>query len=212
MMARVGSDAYRSRQTDRVLKSQRKRELMKKIILFTLLATLPLQTISATDLPPAPPGFTWQEIPRLKAAFLRPNGWFFKREERKDTLAYFITKENIEKNGQFQTGLTINVFRLEKDSAVERGKSLIDQLAADKHGEKWARDAGPFKEFGCLAKDTDASGTTEIYTLAIANPRTNTLYLFIFESPESSWDAAWKIGKQIMDTLAMDGEIYHSQP
>src|SRR5437588_4330869 len=93
----------------------------------------------AMDLPPAPEGFTWQEIPELKAAFLKPNGWFFKREEQKGTLAYFITKEDIDKNGQFQTGLTINVFRLKKDSAVERGKSMIDQIAATKHGKKWAQ-------------------------------------------------------------------------
>jgi hypothetical protein len=45
----------------------------------------------AIDLPPAPPGFPWQEIPELKAAFLKPNGWYFKRETQKDTLAYFIT-------------------------------------------------------------------------------------------------------------------------
>jgi hypothetical protein len=31
--------------------------------------------------------------------------------------------------------------------------------------------------------------------------------MFIFESPESEWDAAWKIGEQIMDTLAIDDEI-----
>jgi hypothetical protein len=52
-----------------------------------------VQNIAAIDVPPPPPGFTWQEIPELKAAFLKPNGWFFKREEQKATLAYFITKE-----------------------------------------------------------------------------------------------------------------------
>lgn len=39
------------------------------------------------DLPPPPSGFSWQEVPELKAAFLKPNGWFFKREEEKGTLA-----------------------------------------------------------------------------------------------------------------------------
>jgi hypothetical protein len=34
---------------------------------------------------------------------------------------------------------------------------MIDQLAANKHGEKWNRDLGPFKEFGCLVKDTDST-------------------------------------------------------
>jgi len=41
----------------------------------------------------------------------------------------------------------------------------------------------------------------------VANPKTNTLYLFIFESPETNWDSAWKIGKQILDSLVIDDEI-----
>ncbi len=56
-------------------------------------------------------------------------------------------------------------------------------------------------------KDTDSSGTSISQTLTVANPKTNTLYMFIFESPESEWDAAWKTGKQIMDTVAIDDEI-----
>jgi hypothetical protein len=183
---------------------------MKNLVPLSLLAlfvTLSVQTIVAIDVPPPPPGFTWQEIPELKAAFLKPNGWFFKREEQRGTLAYFITKEDIDKSGQFQTGLTVNVFHLKKDPAVERGKYMIDQLAATKHGEKWSRDFGPFREFGCLTKDTDSSGTIVMQTLTVANPKTNALYLFIFESPEPEWDAAWKTGKQIMDMLAIDDEI-----
>jgi hypothetical protein len=181
---------------------------MKRLVMPTLLAILIVQSVFATDLPAPPTGFTWEEIPELKAAFLKPTGWFFKRQEEKGTLAYFISKEDMDKKGQFQTGLTVNVFRLKKDSAVERGKGLIDRMAADKHGEKWVQKAGgPFREFGCLVKDTDASGAVVVHALAVANPKTNTLYLFIFESPESDWDSAWKTGKQIMDTLAIDDGI-----
>jgi hypothetical protein len=46
-----------------------------------------------------------------------------------------------------------------------------------------------------------------IHTLAVANPKTNTLYLIIFESLEPEWDKAWKIGKPIMDMLALEDEI-----
>ncbi len=163
---------------------------MKESLLLALLTSLVVYALPAIDLPSPPPGFTWQEIPELKAAILRPNGWFFKREEGKGTLAYFITKENIENNGQFQTGLTLNVFRLKKESAVEKGRNFIYQLANRQHGEKWAREVGPFKEFGCLTKDTEPGGTSVVQTLMVANPKTNTLYLLIFESPESEWDSA----------------------
>ena len=60
---------------------------MKGLPLLNLLATLFLPALVATDRPVPPAGFTWQEVPELKAAFLRPDGWFFKREKDKGTLA-----------------------------------------------------------------------------------------------------------------------------
>jgi|SRR5580704_4412840 hypothetical protein len=180
---------------------------MRGLLLLTFLASLFVHAVPAIDLPAPPPGFTWQDTPELKAAILRPKGWFFKREEVKGTLAYFITRESIENGGEFQTGLTVNVFRHKKDSAVETAKYYIDQLAAKKHAEKWFKEVGPFKEFGCLTRDTDSSGTSVSQTLTVANPKTNTMYIFIFESTESDWDSAWKVGKQIMDALAIDDGI-----
>jgi hypothetical protein len=188
---------------------QVRRTLVKWLCLGSMAGSLLLSTVTAQDVPAPPPGFTWQKVAELKAAFLQPSGWFFKREEEKGTLAYFITKENIDKSGgKFQTGLTINVFHLKKDPAVARAKDLIDQIATERRSnEKWARDFGPFKEFGCRYEDTDPSGTIVAHNLTVANPKTNTMYLFVFESPKSEWDDAWKIGKVIMDNLAIDDEI-----
>ena len=162
----------------------------------------------ATELPPAPDGFTWQEVPELKAALLKPQGWFFKREEQKDTLAYFITKENIDQSGEFKTGLSVNVFRsLKKSKAVDQAEYMIANLVKKYHVEPFQRKVGPFYELCCELKDTDATGTVVMRELAVANQKTNTLYLFIFESPESEWSAASKTGEQIMDKLALDDEI-----
>jgi hypothetical protein len=180
---------------------------MKKFVCVFLLGTLFAITIRALDLPKPPHGFTWQEIPELKAAFLKPDGWFFKQESNKGTKAYFITQEDITKSGEFSTGLTVNVIHLKKDSAVERGKAMIDQMAAQHHVKTWSRVFGPFQEFGCELKDTDASGTIVMQALNVANPKTNVLYVFTFESPIAEWDAAWKIGQQMMDSLALDDEV-----
>jgi hypothetical protein len=180
---------------------------MKRIALIGLLVALLTRELSATDLPKPPAGLAWQEIPELKAAFLKPDGWFFKRESGKGTLAYFITKEDINKTGEFETGLTVNVFRLKQDSAVDRGKALIDQMSEKHHVMTQSRESGPFKEFTCEMTDTDATGTTMIHALTVANPKTNTLYLFIFESPAATWDVAWKLGQQIMDKLSIDDSI-----
>ena len=163
--------------------------------------------VLAVDLPPAPDGFTWQEVPEIKAAVLKPQGWFFKREQQKDTLAYFITKENIDQSGEFKTGLTVNVFRkLKKSKATDQAKSMIAHLVDKYHVEPFERKAGSFYELGCELKDTDATGTIVMRELAVANEKTNTLYLFVFESPEAEWNTASKVGEQIMDKLALDDE------
>jgi hypothetical protein len=67
----------------------------------------------------------------------------------------------------------------------------------------WSRDYGPFKQFGCDYKDSESV----VHNLTIANPKTNTLYLFIFESPIPGSESAWKLGKPIMDNLAIDDDI-----
>jgi len=176
---------------------------MKKFVFSALTLLLFSQPLMAIDLPSPPAGFSWQQIPELKAAFLRPNGWFFKQEQQKGTFAYFITKESIEQGGDFNTGLTINVFRELKESAAEHGQALIEQIATKMHCVNWTQTAGPFQEFGCEAKDSESA----MHYLIVANPKTNTLYLFIFESPVSDWNSAWKLGKQIMDNLAIDDDI-----
>jgi hypothetical protein len=180
---------------------------MKKLVALAIVLIFILPQCCAIELPKPPPGFTWQEIPELKAAFLKPNGWFFKQEKQEGTLAYFITKENLDQNSRFDTGLTVNVFKFKKDSAVDHGRALIDNMASQHHVKSWARAFGPFQEFSCELRDTDARGTIFMHALAIANPKTNTLYLFIFESPLADWDAAWVIGKQIVDNLAIDDDV-----
>jgi len=180
---------------------------MKKIAAVAIVSALFFPNLFAVDLPKAAQGFTWQEIPELKVALLKPDGWFFKREESKGTLAYFITREDLGQTSEFETGLTVNVFHLKKDLAAERGRLLIENMAAEKHGKVWNRAVGSFQEFGSQLQDTDASGSTIMQALAFANPKTNTLYLFIFESPAANWDSAWQLGKQIMDNLTIDGDI-----
>lgn len=177
---------------------------MSRIVLLAFVAALFAHAPPALELTKAPAGFTWQDIPEQKAAFLKPDGWFFKRESDKGTLAYFITKEDLNKTGQFDTGLTVNVFRLKQDSVAQRGKAMIDKMAEPHHVKTLSKTVGPFQEFGCELKDTDVSGTIVMHALAAANPKTNTRYLFIFESPVATWDAAWKLGQEMMDSLAID--------
>jgi hypothetical protein len=59
-------------------------------------------------------------------------------------------------------------------------------------------------ELFLFRKPDPNGGYTVVYSQAVANPKNNRVYMFIFESPEPRWDSAWKTGKQIMDTLVID--------
>lgn len=182
---------------------------MKRVFLMALLTAVLVPALSATDRPLLPAGFAWQEIPVIHAVFLKPTGWFFHEEQNSGTLAYFISKKDISKGGEFQTGLTINVFpKLKQGSAVQRGKTLVDNIVAQHpDANRWDRQVGPFQIYGCNVTDTNKAGTTVSMTYVLANPKTNTLYLLIFESPQSTWDTSSHIGKQIMSTMSLDPDF-----
>lgn len=175
-------------------------------VLPVLLVTMLASSVSAQNRPPLPVGFSWQEIPAIHAIFLKPVDWFFHEEVNRGTLAYFISKEDISKGGEFQTGLTINVFpKLKQGSAVERGETLIDSIVAKHPGANhWDRRIGPFQEYGCNVADTAQSETTVMLTYVLANPKTNTLYVLIFESPQSTWNTYSQLEKQITTTMSLD--------
>lgn len=158
-----------------------------------------------TELPPAAPGFHWQRVDEIKGAFLVPNGWHFKREAKAETLGYFASRENVDISGKFLVGLTVNVMpRLKRRDAVASAYELIEGFAAGKRLiRSWDASMGPFVGAGCLVQDE----TTVMHVLTVANPKTNTLYLFIFEAPSSEWEKAWTLGDKMMKRLLLDDEV-----
>jgi len=164
----------------------------------------------ALDLPPAPKCFSWIKLPEIKGALLSPKGWYFKKEERQGTIAYFITEQNIDKEGMFQTGLSLNVLPpLRSTPAKEYAAAYAAQFARKNEPLRcWDSTTGPMVAYGCQMRSTNKPPPPIIlHVLTIANTRTNRLYVFIFESPETQWPAAWKLGEQIMNLLVLDDEI-----
>lgn len=163
----------------------------------------------AEDPPPAPDGFAWKRLDSIKASFLAPDGWFFKEEVKDGTRAFFITQENIDKTGEFQTGLSINVQKLKTDPAQERARQFIAGMAlTGEVQDTWETEAGVLKGYGRrIRRVEDGYPTLISHWLAIGNSRTNTLYLILFESPESSWNAAWKKGEVILKFFLLDDEV-----
>jgi hypothetical protein len=176
-----------------------------KVTCVAIAAFLSLASAAqAQELPPQK-GYHWERIPEVKAAFLVPDGWFFKREKKSETFGYFISREEIKDSGEFEVGLTINVMQhLRSIKAPDYAKAFLDKFSVGKTElKRWNANQGPFTAYGSLVRD----GTTQMHTLMIANPKTNTLYFVMFEAPEREWDKAWSIGEHIVKLLYLDDDI-----
>ena len=164
-----------------------------------------LSLAQPAQLPEPPTGFHWERAPEIKGAFLVPHKWFFKAERKTDTYGYFISRENIDKAGEFLVGLSVNVMpHLKGQDAVAYARDFMAAYPADKTLlDEWDASMPPFVGRGCLVEDE----TTRMHTLMVANPKTNTLYLFVFEAPKGQWSEAWPIGEEILRLMLLDDEI-----
>ncbi|WP_210519072.1 hypothetical protein [Hymenobacter terricola] len=161
----------------------------------------------------APPaGFAWQALPDGKAAALLPAGWYYRAEGRKGAPTYYLTQEPIGESGEFVTGLSLQVVRKAtahtKRPAPEYAELLMLRMGFGRSQqvlEKATAVEGPWHKWTVRYRDAppDADPRT-VYQLALANAKTDTLYLLTFESPENDWPEAWKLGEVMVRELVLD--------
>lgn len=163
-------------------------------------------------LPKPPQGYSWEWCWEIKAAFLKPDGWFFKKDRKGDTPGFFITRENLVKEGSFKTGLTVNVIpkipAKKNISAYEFTRKFRDEARKSvKFIREWDKDMGPFRSVGFLYEKDDKDGAFKVHSLLISNDGTGTVYLVTFEAPSVEWEAAWKIAEPVIKLLYIDDTI-----
>jgi hypothetical protein len=188
---------------------------MRKICLLLFLTCIAVRATAELDLPKAPSGYTWIKILNNQSALLQPDGWFFKEVHPKDTDAYFLTKEDIDKDGKFSTGLSLNVlYHIDKKTGIPPSKyaqTLIKNMPKKDAREvvRSSEDkAGPFIRLMCLVRDKHPEeGNTFIHYLFIANDQTGTLWMYSFESPEKEWNDAWETGDVMLNFVVVESEI-----
>jgi hypothetical protein len=180
---------------------------MKTLLTAAAIALMASVSVSAEKPAPAPPGFQWKNVASIKAAFLVPDGWFFKEELRKDVRGIFITRESIDQAGKFETGLTINVFPHKKDAPARARQFIAEQAVAGDVVNTWEKENGALKLYGVRLHVTRNPPAFTEHILAIGNDKTDTLYIFLFESPDKTWDEAWKKGEVILGNFRLDDEI-----
>ena len=180
----------------------------KTALFFILIAT----SVVAQDLP-RQEGFTWWKIPTLKGAMLVPDGWHTKEQAKGATDGFYISKSEITVNEPtFQIGLTLNVFKRfkaakGKDPLVWAKEYRETLRQKGKVLDSWDKDMGPFKSLGIRVKVKDQEGSLIMHHLFVVNPKTGTLYFYLFEAPEGEWAVAWKSGEKMMKLLLIDDTI-----
>jgi hypothetical protein len=153
----------------------------------------------------APSGFAWYVFEAGDSACLRPLEWFVKTEVKGDTAALFVSKQDIDKEGKFDTGLTLNVLRgIQKKTGrapSQYARTYLDELLAKhedaKRFENPPQDGMP--GIGAAYVDSSASPPVVIYTFLLADDARDTLRLFILEAPQEDWAAVWARGQQMLN-------------
>ncbi len=165
--------------------------------------------------PVALDGFTWRELREINAAILVPGGWHVKRVTGTKAIAavaYFVTVENIDTRGSFDTGMSLNVLvaRSRSEDAEAVAKARIATGACGQYQilkPLWDVTDGVFHRYGCVARVPGKTGTIVVDHRLILNTRTRTMYIVDFESPESRWDETWAKGAKVMDLLLLDENV-----
>ena len=153
----------------------------------------------------APSGFEWYVFEAGDSACLRPLGWFVRTEVVGDTAALFMSKEDIEKEGKFETGLTLNVVRKihakTGKSPSQYARVYLDELLAKhddaKRFENPAHDGMP--GIGAAYLDQGASPPVVIYTFLLADDESDILRIFILEAPQEDWAEVWARNEKILN-------------
>ena len=136
-----------------------------RIALLLVLAAAPL---AAQDTP-APEGYAWKKLDPIKASFLLPAGWHFKAERVDRALAYFLSEEDIDVKGEFETGLTLNVSHVE--DARKRAVATLAMLAQAPGNEvqdAWETQTGVLKGMGARIRQTE-KGSDPLVMVVLAD-------------------------------------------
>ncbi len=192
--------------------------IFKILLLFAALsvhaAFVPQAEAASMELPAPPAGYRWESCPEIRGALLRPDDWYFKKRIDGDKRAYYVSKEDIDADGGFTTGLTMVALINHGDKngvpAAEFARNYVINAARSAHVRKspWTNRMGPFVAHGVVITTPDAAkGDFVSHHLVIANEETSTVYIVIFESPVSDWAEMKELSEPMLRQLYIESEI-----
>ncbi len=158
----------------------------------------------AKELPPSCPNFEWKFY--HNAVFRAPIGWNEKETTNNingfQSFLYATSPEKFSSEKYFEMGITVNVFSGGNDSkGLDAHKIAALYLAPTFKSHK--KEEIIILETNDINKDEKtitfrysdhAEGQKPIivHKFIIANKKSDSVYVFIFESPENNWEENWK--------------------
>lgn len=151
-------------------------------------------------------GYTLQKCGNTDLSLQMPSGWFYKGETKGDTESCFITKENIDTNIMFETGISVNrlvnVSTKTTMSANEYAESLINKLET----QETVNSATEVEKGGSIFPTFSRYVETDnfkAYYLTLVDQTNDTVYLIWFESPYASWEQELPKALEILSKIAL---------
>lgn len=176
-------------------------------VLFTVLTALSSsngEDISTLSAPPE--GYEWYESTDGVGSFLKPDGWFVLEESSGNTKALFITRENIEADGGYLTGMSVNqINNFSKTYSGEPSQYAVfaaAELAST--GEVLLQDVVTCDTYDMnILRVKLSSSDIIIHYIIIGMDSTDQVYILMFESPENLWEQDRQYGEQMLDLFIL---------
>ncbi len=156
------------------------------------------------DRPSAPAGYYWHPVPEMKTSLLVPDGWSVRSAHDERVASYYFARGSLEVPTERRVALSVlaitqsshehdaSEYAMEFLASVCQGRELVNIFDEQQ--------MSLFIGNGCFARDEG----TVLYMLMIANPKTDSLYQFLFSAPDAEWDGAWPVGEKMIGSVVLD--------
>lgn len=164
-----------------------------------------------STLPAAPDGYKWFGSTDGTGSFLEPDGWFVLEESSGNTDALFITRENIETEGGYLVGLSVNRInhfsRTRSTEPSDYAVSLAHELASSGELLMQRVETNTAGDMNIVRVKQAVNGNNIItHYIILGLDSADQVYIIMFEAPESLWAEQEATGEQMLDFFILGDE------
>lgn len=154
-----------------------------------------------------PDGFDYYTAENGVGTYLVPNGWYVKEETQKGTDALFITREDIDTQGHFEVGFTVNrvpdFSEHTATAATTYAKNFAEQLVVEHDALYSDTITQEGETLNVVRVRLNDEPSTIVHYITLGRADRDEFYLIFFEAPQDEWEQAFKTGKILLDGISL---------